>query len=83
MGYKAGTYVCLINARFHRVAPHKQSSMKVITASVTLLAVAVLSELCAALPTKRADSSTPTGESDVAYPIIGDLTPSRYQRFRF
>jgi hypothetical protein len=63
MGYKAGTYVCLINARFHRVAPRKKSSMKVATASLTLLAVAAISELCAAVPTKRADSSTPTGES--------------------
>lgn len=60
MGYKAGTYVCLINAHFHRVAPHKKSSMKVTTASLTLLAVAAISELCAAVPTKRADSSTPT-----------------------
>lgn len=62
MGYKAGIYVCLINARFHRVAPYNKSSMKVTTASVTLLAIAALSELCTAAPTKRADSSTPTGE---------------------
>jgi hypothetical protein len=81
MGYKAGTYVSLINARFHRVAPHKNSSMKVTTASVTLLAVAALSELCAAVPTKRDDSSTPTGELG-AYPILGDLISSRYQRFK-
>jgi hypothetical protein len=56
--------------------------MKVTAASVTLLVVAALPELCVAAPAKRDDSSAPTGKL-FAYPTLDDLMSSCYQTSKF